>query len=366
MIPSGDEDRLLFIPGPTPVHRDILDALAGPTISHTSAQLASTMSAALRRLKMVAGLHDGRMFVFGGSGTLAQEAAIVNFVGPGDSLLVASNGYFATRLHTIAQQYGLKSSLREARLGTAITADELNLAIEETHATVVAFTHVETSTGVMAPLPELMRIIQNHGALSIIDGVAAFGGVAEPMDELGIDVLLTGAQKALGLPPGLAIIGVGSRAWEKRTSRTDTVPSFYGDLVRWAPVMDQPDKYFSTHPVNLIQALAKAMEIIEAEGIENRYARHSRLANRFRSRLDELECESFADRKYLAPTMSAVCTPGWISASELRRRLYTNGVVAAGGLNDQEDRIVRFGHMGNISDAEIATALDAVERSLKS
>jgi len=364
MIPLTDEDRLLLVPGPTPVHREILDALARPTISHTSGQLAETMKFALERLKMVAGNRNGKMFVFAGSGTLAQESALLNFVTPGDRVLVASNGFFASRLHAIAQQHGMSTTLREARPGTSITPDELDTAIRDTEASVVAFTHVETSTGAMAPLSEFIEVIRRHQALSIVDGVAGFGGVSESMDDLGIDVLLTGAQKALGVPPGLALIAVGAEAWRRREARTEPVPTYYADLIRWAPIMEQPDTYFSTHPVNLIQALAKAMEVIVEEGLAARFERHRRLAKRFREGLRELGFELFTDPAYLAPTLSAVLTPVSVASSEFRRRLHGNGVVAAGGINDGTDRIVRFGHMGNITDLDIAGALSAIEQSL--
>jgi len=364
MIPIDDEDRLLLIPGPTPVHRAILATLARPTISHTSSELAEIMKAALAGLRVIAGNENGKMFVIAGSGTLAQEVAILNFVSPQDRLLVASNGFFATRLHAIADHHGLNVSLREAAPGSAITPEELAAAIDEAKATVVSFTHVETSTGAMAPLPEYMRVIRDAEAMAIVDGVAAFAGVPEPMEELGIDVLLTGSQKALGVPPGLAIVAVTPKGWEKRTTREEKVPAFYADLARWDPIMDEPSRYFATHAVNLVRALAMGVEIALNEGLEARFARHRRLAERFRCRLSELGFEPFTQREYLSPTLSAVRTPASVAASALRSMLYANGVVAAAGLNDPDDRIVRFGHMGNICEAEIAVALDGIERSL--
>ena len=364
MISLADEDRLLLIPGPTPVHREILNALAQPTISHTSGQLAQEMKAMVAGLKEIADNAEGTMFVFAGSGTLAQEAAILNFVTPEDRLLVASNGFFARRLHEIARQHQLQTEIREATPGHALTGDELDRAIQESRATAVTFTHVETSTGVMAPLSEYLDIIQSHGARSIVDGVAAFGGVPEPMRKLGIDVLLTGAQKALGVPPGLAIIAAGVEAWKLRQTRTDRVPAFYADLSRWAPIMDEPDRYFSTHPVNLIRALAKAVRIILDEGLETRFQRHVQLAKEFRDGLAGLGFEPFTEAAYLAPTLSAMRTPTSILSSAFRRRLHEYGVVAAGGINDAEDRIVRFGHMGNVGSAEIAAALDAIARAV--
>lgn len=364
MLAHGDEDRLLMIPGPTPVAREILDALARPTISHTSTQLSEMFRDVIERLKSIADNPHGKAFVFAGSGTLAQEASIINFLGTGDHLLVASNGYFADRLFDIAKQHGIACSIHRAVWGTSVTGEALDRAMSETRATAVAFTHVETSTGCMAPLEQLMAVIRSHEAMSIVDGVAAFGGIPERMEELGIDVLLTGSQKALGIPPGLSIIFCGAAAWNRRVSRTDMVRAYYADLTRWEPVMEQPHRYFSTHPVNLIYALSAALDIIDREGLAPRFARHERVATEFRGELLRQRFELYTDPDYVSPTVSAVRTPAGVSASAIRTALHYLGVVAAVGINDAEDRVLRFGHMGNITGADVATALFAIRDAL--
>ncbi|HEV3309474.1 MAG TPA: alanine--glyoxylate aminotransferase family protein [Chloroflexota bacterium] len=364
MLSSSDEDRLLLIPGPTPVAREILDALATPTISHNSKQFAAMFLSVLDQLRSVLGTEAGKVFVFSGSGTLAQETAIINFVEPSDVLLVASNGFFGDRLSEIATAHGLKVASRQSTWGESLTPDEVGQAIQETGATVVAFTHVETSTGAMAQLPQLCETIRAHGALSIVDGVAAFGGVPEPMDEIGIDVLLCGTQKALGVPPGLGIVAAGQNAWSKRAGREAPMTAFYADLSRWLPVMEQPDRYFSTHSINLVYALHKGLELIAREGLPQRYRRHKEMAERFRAGMLSMGFELFTAVEFLAPTLSALKTPPGVRSSDFRERLRLNGVVAAAGLNDVDDRVIRFGHMGNIADAEIAVALDAVKRTL--
>ena len=361
---NSDKDRLLFIPGPTPVCREILEALSAPTISHTSAEFARIFKRTLGMLLTIMGNEGGLAFLFAGSGTLAQEASIVNFVEPGQTLLVASNGYFGDRLSEIGRAHGIEVVTLQAAWGESIEAEQIEQVLRAHPISAVALTHVETSTGAMAPLKEILSVIKGSGALSIVDGVAAFGGIAEPMSELGIDVLLSGAQKALGVPPGLSIIGVTEAAWKRRESRASAVPGYYVDLARWLPVMEQPDRYFSTHPVNHIYALERALDIVVNEGLPNRFKRHEDLAGRFRQGMLETGFELFTDENYLAPTLSVLRTPNGVRSSEFRSRLTCLGVVAAGGLADSEDRVVRFGHMGNISGAEVAAALDASERSL--
>lgn len=364
MLPAGDEDKLLLIPGPTPVAREILTALARPTISHTSKQMAKILTEALDRLRVLTDNTQGEVFVFSGSGTLAQEAAIINFVEPTDRLLVASNGFFGDRMTEIALAHELAVSTTKAPWGTSITPDQLRDEIEKSDASIVALTHVETSTGVMAPLAELIAVIRERGAISIVDGVAAMGGIPEPMDNLGIDVLLSGPQKALGVPPGLSIVCVSEQAWRKRTDRAQPLHAYYADLSRWQPIMREPDRYFSTHAVNLIYALASAMQIIAREGLDARYERHRELGTKFRSAFLDMGFELFTDSAFLAPTLSVLKTPPEQASTELRRRLSERSVIAAAGIGDAEDRIVRFGHMGNITEAEIAVAVDAANSSL--
>ncbi len=364
MLATGDEDRLLLIPGPVPVAREILQALDTPPISHTGAQFAQIFGRCLERLAMVMGNESGKTFVFSGSGTLAQEAAIVNFVEPGGRLLVASNGYFADRLTEIAQAYRLEVIPLQAPWGTSVTAEELGSQMRRHRPTVVAFTHVETSTGAMARIADFVRIIREEGALSIVDGVAALGGVCEDMESLGIDVLLSGAQKALGMPPGLAILGVSPRAWSAYERRAEKPRAYYLDLQRWAPVMEDPQRYFSTHPINLIYALDAALAIIEREGLDARFDRHQTLAERFRGALLGLGLASFTEEACLAPTLSVFRLPQGQRSASFRQRLQHHGVIAAAGLSDPEGRVVRFGHMGNIGEGEVAAAIAAVQNAL--
>ncbi|HZT95688.1 MAG TPA: alanine--glyoxylate aminotransferase family protein [Chloroflexota bacterium] len=364
MIGFGDQDKILFIPGPTPVHRRILKALATPTISHTSAEFAGIFRSVVERLSQIMDNEDGRTFVFSGSGTLAQEAAITNFVQPGQRLLLASNGFFGDRFAQIAEAFDVEVIHLRAPWGRFITPDQLEEAARSSVPDVVVLTHVETSTGAQAPLEELLGRLTDTRPLVIVDGVCALGGIPEPMSKLGIDVLISGSQKALGVPPGLSIIGVSRRGWEV-CEAGQSLPRYYADLRRWAPVMERPETYFSTHPINLIYGLQAALDIILEEGLEQRFERHTRLAQRIREGLLELGFSLFTDAAVLAPTLTVVTTPDGVTASGFRRRLSEEGIVAAAGIQDAPDRVLRFGHMGNIGELEIAAALDACCRALR-
>jgi alanine-glyoxylate transaminase/serine-glyoxylate transaminase/serine-pyruvate transaminase len=361
---TEDDELLLLIPGPTPVVPAIREALARPTIGHNSPGFATILTRVLDNLKIVFDNHAGKAFVFAGSGTLAQETALVNFLEEDDRLLVCSTGFFADRLVEIARTHAINAEVLAPEWGQPIDLDELRSRLNQSRPTAVAFTHVETSTGVMTPLEDIVPVIRESEAMVIVDGVAATGGVAEEMSRLGIDVVLTGSQKALGVPPGLAIVAVSDGAWVKREQRNSPVRSYYADLTRWLPSMEKPEWYFATHAVNMIRALDAGLRVVMEEGLDERYARHREMAKRFRGGMAELGFESLAPPSVLAPTLSVLRTPDGVSSRDFRQRMRERGVVASTGIKDHEDRIVRFGHMGNVTPEEIEYAVGVATKSL--
>jgi aspartate aminotransferase-like enzyme len=354
-------DKLLMIPGPTPVQREILDAIGTPTIAHTSAAIAQIVRACQEGIRQVAGTTEGRVFLFGGAGTLAQEAAVINLVAPGERLLVASNGFFGDRFVPIAEAHGIIAEHLAAPWGQSVTPEQLDERLAGGEFRAVTLTYVETSTGVMAPVQELAAIAKSHGAHVIVDAVCALAGAPMLMDDWGIDIVLSGAQKALGVPPGLSILAVSPEALERRRS-LGRVASYYADLLNWEGSMEDPQVYFSTHAVNLFYALEASVQIIAEEGLEERYARHEALGRSFRAGMAALGFGSLTDDRYLAPTMSVVAYPEGLQDAAFIQGLSKKGVVAAGCLGEFKGRGARFGHMGNITLDDVLHALAAVER----
>ncbi len=364
MLITGETDKLLMIPGPTPVMPDILDALAEPTVSHTSSYLAGIIRYCQDAIRMIAGSADASVFLFGGSGTLAQEAAVANLLAPGDRLLVVSNGVFGDRFVPIARAHGVEATSLTAEWGGSVTPDELDRALASGGFRAVTLTHVETSTGVMAPVADLARVAQRHRALVIVDAVCSLAGAPVEMDAWGLDIVLSGAQKALGVPPGLSILAASSRAMDRRRG-LDSVSTYYADFLNWEPAMLDPRVYFSTHAVNLFYALKAALDVILAEGLESRFARHCALAGSFRAGAGALGFTPLTDQRFLAPTMSVAAYPDGIDDARVLIPLSEDGVVAAGCLGAARGTGARFGHMGNITHEDILRALDAMERVLK-
>jgi alanine-glyoxylate transaminase/serine-glyoxylate transaminase/serine-pyruvate transaminase len=227
----------------------------------------------------------------------------------------------------------------------------------------VTITQVETSTGVRAPVAELAAVAKRHGALVIIDAVCSLGGMPVDMDALNLDIVLSGAQKALGVPPGMTILLASQEAMERRRGLRQP-PGYYTDLLNWEPSMQDPLVYFSTHTVNLFYALLAGLEIIEREGLPARFERHDGLGSSFRAGMAALGFSSLTAPAYLSPTMSVLAYPEGVDDAAFRSLLSGKGVVVASCLGDFKGRGARFGHMGNITESDVLRGVAAIEATL--
>jgi aspartate aminotransferase-like enzyme len=357
------DDVLTMIPGPTPVHPAILEALGRPTVSHQAPAFVDSFRRCLERLAQVARAEQGHPFVVSGAGTLAMEMALVNLVGRGEELLVLSHGYFGDRWAEIAEPFGVRVRVLRAAWGHVVPPADLVAALDEHEPAAVAMTHVDTSTGTAAPVAAYCAQLRQRGTLAILDGVCATAGIDERFDEWGLDLLLTGAQKALGAPPGLAILLASERALAKRRS-LGSVPAYFADLERWRRVMEDPRQYFSTAPVNEILALEVALGLVLDEGLSPRFERHRRIAAAMRAGLEAHGLALFTAPDCRAETLSVVLYPTGVDDAAFRSAVAANGVVIAGGLGPLAGRGFRIGHMGNIGLREVLRTLEALGRGL--
>jgi alanine-glyoxylate transaminase / serine-glyoxylate transaminase / serine-pyruvate transaminase len=354
---------LLMIPGPTPVRDDVLAALARPIRSHTSPENAATLQRIAEGVRMCAGSADARVHVFAGSGTLAMEAAVVNHVAPGQRMVVCSQGYFGDRFVEIGEAYGAEVTALRTEWGTRLDPEQLRRTCAEQSPTVVTITHVDTSTGVLADCATLARIARDAGALVVLDGVCATAGVAEEMDGWGVDVLITGAQKALAVPPGLAIVALSPRARERR-EELGPIHAYYADLRRWDPGPDGRLRYFSTHATGMLVALEVALDAVRAEGLEQRFARHRRVAASIRAGFGALGLAPLTEPEALAPTLSVLRTPDHVDEAALRLGMEERGVLVAGCLGPFAGKGIRVGHMGAVDAPEVERTLVAAAEAL--
>lgn len=358
------DETLTMIPGPTPVHPRILAALARPTVSHVAPVFTRAFAQALRDFRELCQSRSARPVVVAGSGTLAMEMALVNVVAPGQKLLVISHGYFGDRYADLAAAFGIPCDVLRSEWGCAIPPSELAKKLASGSYAAVTITHVDTSTGTASPVAAYCELLKGRGELVILDGVCATGGIDEPFDRWGVDVLLTAPQKAIGAPPGLALCLFSERALAKRRT-LESVPAYYADVLRWLPVMEDPAKYFATPCVNEIVALAEALRIVHEEGLPARFARHARTAAAMRAGLAAIGLKPVTAPDCRADTLSVVFLPSGVDDAAFRKGVAARGVVVAGCLGPLAGKAFRIGHMGNIGPAEVMATLGAIEGSLR-
>lgn len=364
-----NERELLMIPGPVSFDPEVLRALAAPARSHVSPEFIHTFGSVLRQLREVCLAPASQPFVVAGSGTLAMEMAVANLVQPGDHALVVNTGYFSDRMALILERHGAEVTHLRAPLGEAPDAEQLTRALAARAFKVVTLTHVDTSTGVLAPVEALLGAVRSSGALSIVDGVCATAGEAFHQDAWGADVYVTASQKAIGVPPGLALLTVSSRALEAWRNRTSPVRSFYVDFAEWLPIHEAYEagkpSYFATPAVNLITALDLSLRQILAEGMPQRFARHVKMATAFRAAWSALGLELVPrDERFAANTLSALYLPTGTDAA-LVGRIRAEGVVVAGGLHPEiKGRSFRIGHMNAVNASDVLSTVGAIERGL--
>lgn len=345
--------EMLLIPGPTPVVDEIYDALASETWAHTDPRFVSIFSNSLKLTKQLFNT-DGQVFVVAGSGTLAMEMAIVNTVAPGEKLLVISQGYFGDRFIPLAQTHGIQVETLQAEWGQQISPQAVKEKLTLGGFKAVTVTHVDTSTGVVADLAALVPVVKRAGALFILDGVCAAAAIEEDMQkeydapDYKIDVVLTGSQKAIGVPPGLAIVAFGPKALAAREAR-EHVSGYYIDIKNWLPVMENPGRYYATPPINMIYAFNKGLEILMREGLPQRYRRHAVLGQAIRAALATFGMKPLAGEQAAAATLTCFIYPEGVDDLAFRQTLAAKGVVIAGALASLAGKAFRMGHMGNVT-----------------
>jgi len=357
--------QFLMIPGPTPVPPAILEILARHPIGHRSTEMSAIIGDVTQQLKEL-GETEADALILTGSGTMAMEAAIINTISPGDKVLCLVNGVFGARWVKVAQAYGAQVVTLESVPGTAIDVDQLanHLAQDKDKSIkVVIVTHNETSTGVMNDIRRIAHLVKKHGALSIVDAVTSFAAVRIPIDEWMVDVLVTGSQKALMLPPGLSIVFFGQRAWAAQA--TAKTHKFYLDLARCKKSSDANTTPFTPN-VSFICALQKSLQLIKEEGISKVQNRHLTMKTMLRAGLRSMGLKLLVDDENASPTITAILPPGKITVAEIRKALKEDyNIIVADGQEDLQGKIFRIGHMGYVFERDILMTIACLDAILK-
>ena len=351
------EKRYLLTPGPTPVPPEVLAAISQPVVHHRSPDFRPVYERCLTRLRDV--FRTGQdVLMFGASGTGAMESAVANACSPGERVVVVSAGSFGERWAGIAAAYGLDVERVEYAWGEIPSAEDVAARLRELGgAKAVLITHSETSTGVVCDLQAIAGAATESGALSVVDAVSSLGAVPVETDAWELDVVVSGSQKALMTPPGLAAVAASERAW---AARGDS-PRFYFDWERTRKAQAVLDAPF-TPPVSLVAGLDVALGLLLDAGVEAAFDRHARLGRACREGAKAMGLDLFSPDDDSSAVVTAIRAPEGIDATELVLALRDRfGITIANGQAQLKGKIFRIGHIGYFDVFDITTALAAVE-----
>lgn len=353
-----DQGRWLRIPGPTPLHPRVVAAMQREMIPHRGPTMKALLDGLLAKAREVHRTDD-HVFVWPGTGSAGWEAAIVNSLSPGDTVVVTVCGDFGQRFASVGERLELRVHRVEVPAGTAVAPAMLAEGMAKAGDVKAAFiTHNETSTGVTNPLPELARVARDAGALVIVDAVSSAAGIPVEMDAWGLDWVISGSQKAWMCSPGLMIAGVSARAM--KAAENAGYRRFFWD-VRAMHASTAAGSTLSTPPLTLLYGFDAALDVILEEGVEAVWQRHERLGGRVRAGLADRGCELFADSANASNTVTAFRPPAGMSAGELRNRVRAeSGIEIAVGQGAIADEVNRIGHMGWVAEPELDATLQAI------
>jgi aspartate aminotransferase-like enzyme len=354
--------RYLMTPGPTPVPPEVLAALGAPIVHHRAPDFRPVYERCLMRLRDVCRTEQ-EVLLFGSSGTGAFESAVANLVSPGakERHLVVSSGNFGERWASMVRAYGGELVHLRLAWGESPTADDLHSQLDEAgEVKAVYLVHSETSTGVVADLEPLAAAAKDAGALVVVDAVSSLGAVPLETDAWGLDVVVSGSQKALMTPPGLGTVAVSEAAY----AAAGSAPRFYFDWERTRKAQAKLDAPF-TPPVPLVAALDVALGLLLGEGLENAFERHVRLGRASRAGVKAMGLELFSPDEDRSAVVTAVRAPDGVDADDVSKALRDRfGITIAGGQGELKGKIFRLGHIGYFDVFDITTALAAVELAL--
>ncbi|MCU0508726.1 MAG: alanine--glyoxylate aminotransferase family protein [Anaerolineae bacterium] len=351
--------KKLFIPGPTEVRDEILQAMATPMIGHRSSAYAELHQRVEEKVKKLLNA-ERRVFLFTSASTGVMEGALRNCVGK--KVLNTLNGEFSRRWYEIGKTCGIPAGTVEVEPGKAVTPDLVDAALATGEYDTLCLTYNETSTGILGPVPEIAKMARAKypDVLIMVDAVSCMAGTPIDFDGWGLDVCLAGVQKCFALPPGFAVCAVSERAFE----RAKTVPNrgYYFDFIeneKYAVKFNTP----ATPGISFLYALDKQMDCMFAEGLENRYARHLEMAKHTRE-WGKARFGLFGEEKYLSPTITHILNNGF-DFSALNKELGKRGAQISDGYGPFKGKTFRIGHMGDLTLADIKWLTGQIDDILK-
>jgi alanine-glyoxylate transaminase/serine-glyoxylate transaminase/serine-pyruvate transaminase len=350
--------RLLLGPGPSMVEERIYRALAAPVIGHLDPACLALLADLQWLLRYVFATESRFVLALSGTGSSGMEAAVANFVEPGDEVAVFVNGYFGGRIADMVQRWGGTLYRFEAPWGEAFRPAQIERALSGLRPKLVAIVQAETSTGVCNPIAPASQAAHSCGALLLVDAVTALGAMPVDFDRNGIDICYSCTQKGLGAPPGLAPVALSDRAVRALHARERRPAAWYLDLRLLEDYWFAPHRYHHTVPVSLLYALHEALRLIEEETLEARFERHRRNHRDLVARLEALGLELLVPPEDRLWSLTTVRVPPGVDDAQVRRFLLEeHGIEIAGGLGPLAGKIFRIGLMGSGSMSSNVTRL---------
>lgn len=360
-------DRTLMGPGPSDVHPRVLQAMSTPLVGHLDPSFVEIMNEVQALLRYTFRTDNQWTIPVSGTGSAAMEAAIGNLVEPGDTMLVPTNGYFGSRMASMATRAGGDVVTVDAPWGEPLDPVDVQAAFDEHQPDVFGFVHAETSTGVLQPeVPALTEIAHAHDAYVIADTVTSLGGVELRVDEWDVDVAYAGPQKCLSCPPGASPLTLTDRAMDKVLSREAEPRSWYLDLSLLEGYWGEERAYHHTAPITNVYALREALRLVAEEGIEARWDRHREVAAELKAGVQDLGLSMNAADDYWLPSLNAVQVPDGVDDDAVISHLLTEyDLEIASGLGDLDGEIWRIGCMGySARPKNVEYVLSALEAAL--
>ncbi len=359
-----------MIPGPIEFEPAVMRAMGSPTTSHVAPHFIESFGHCLDMMKEVWMCPAGQPFILAGTGTLAMDMAGANLIEPGDAALVISTGYFGERFAALLERYGAEVTVLKAATGQVVPAEAIESELKKKPYKLMTFTHVDTSTAMLVDPAPLGELGKKYGVLTVLDGVCSVAGEEIRQQEWGIDIVLTASQKAIGVPPGLALLVASERTMEAWRSRREPVRNYYADWGNWLPIMEayaaRKPAYFGTPAVNLVAALEVSLGQILREGMQARFDRHKQLAGTFRAAMEALGLQMIPAGGHEANTLSAVYYPEGVEAAGFIKAMSSSDVIIAPGLLPElKTRYFRVGHMGSVSKADLLATVGAIGMAMK-
>ena len=350
---------VFLLPGPVKMDPRVLRAMGRPAMNHRGPEFKEIL-AEVRTLAQYLFGTKGEVAVLSGSGTAGLEAAVTGLVRKEDRVLNLVNGKFSQRFHELCGVFARASAL-SFEWGTAVDPEQVASALEAGAFRAVTVCWNETSTGLTNPMAEIAKVVKSHDAFLIVDGITAVGGLENQMDAWGIDALVMGSQKCLAAPAGLSAVALSKRAYDSLHSDT----SFYTNLKAHVDALAKQDTPY-TPAVPLFLAFREALRMLKEEGIENRIARTTRLAEAARATVDGLGLQLFPDPRFASNTVTAIKYPAGVDDSMFRKILREkHRTTVAGGQDHLKGRIFRIGHMGICSPEDLEAGFRAIEATLR-